>query len=71
MALSPDSFAPEALSLASLLNELNGITSEWSSPLRLLIGTATNSIVRCLQVLTKYYALILEAISVGNNIGYH
>ncbi|PMH01776.1 retention module-containing protein [Vibrio lentus] len=67
LALSPDSFAPEALSLASLLNELNSDITSSGQPVTFTYDAATNSIVGVLGS-DEVLRIGIEAISVGNNI---
>ncbi|TKF60390.1 retention module-containing protein [Vibrio lentus] len=67
LALSPDSFAPEALSLASLLNELNSDITSSGQPVTFTYDAATNSIVGVLGS-DEVLRIDIEAISVGNNI---
>ncbi|MCC4854709.1 retention module-containing protein [Vibrio lentus] len=67
LALSPDSFAPEALSLASLLNELNSDITSSGQPVTFTYDAATNSIVGVLGS-DEVLRIDIEAINVGNNI---
>ncbi|MEZ9288870.1 retention module-containing protein [Vibrio lentus] len=67
LALSPDSFAPEALSLASLLNELNSDITSSGQPVTFTYDAATNAIVGVLGS-DEVLRIDIEAISVGNNI---
>ncbi|MFS1862686.1 retention module-containing protein [Vibrio lentus] len=67
LALSPDSFAPEAQSLASLLNELNSDITSSGQPVTFTYDAATNSIVGVLGS-DEVLRIDIEAISVGNNI---
>ncbi|MFA0097970.1 retention module-containing protein [Vibrio splendidus] len=67
LALAPDSFIPETLSLASLLSELNSdITSSGQSVIFTYDAT-TNSIVG-VQGTDEVLRIDIDAVSVGNNI---
>ncbi|PTO87139.1 hypothetical protein CWN98_11435 [Vibrio splendidus] len=67
LALTPDSFIPETLSLASLLSELNSdITSSGQSVIFTYDAT-TNSIVG-VQGTDEVLRIDIDAVSVGNNI---
>ncbi|MEZ9743920.1 retention module-containing protein [Vibrio splendidus] len=67
LALAPDSFIPETLSVASLLSELNSdITSSGQSVIFTYDAT-TNSIVG-VQGTDEVLRIDIDAVSVGNNI---
>ncbi|MEZ8574254.1 retention module-containing protein [Vibrio splendidus] len=67
LALAPDSFIPETLSLASLLSELNSdITSSGQSVIFTYDAT-TNSIVG-VQGTDEVLRIDIDAVSIGNNI---
>ncbi|WP_213865712.1 retention module-containing protein, partial [Vibrio crassostreae] len=67
LALSPDSFAPEALSLASLLTELNSDITSSGQPVTFTYDAATNSIIG-VQGSDEVLRIDIDVISVGNNI---
>ena len=66
LALSPDSFAPEALSPASLLTELNSDITSSGQPVTFTYDTATNSIVG-VQGTEEVLRIDIDVVSVGNN----
>ncbi|WP_157373633.1 retention module-containing protein, partial [Vibrio coralliirubri] len=66
LALSPDSFAPEALSLASLLTELNSDITSSGQPVTFTYDTATNSFVG-VQGTEEVLRIDIDVVSVGNN----
>ncbi|MEZ8722866.1 retention module-containing protein [Vibrio pomeroyi] len=67
LALAPDSFAPEALSLASLLSELNSDITSSGQPVTFTYDATTNSIVG-VQGTDTVLSIDINAVSVGNNI---
>ncbi|MCB5358873.1 retention module-containing protein [Vibrio lentus] len=67
LALAPDSFIPETLSLASLLNELNNDITSSGLPVTFTYDAATNSIVG-VQGSDTVLSIDIDAVSVGNNI---
>ncbi|PML53611.1 retention module-containing protein [Vibrio lentus] len=67
LALAPDSFIPETLSLASLLNELNNDISSSGLPVIFTYDAVTNSIVG-VQGSDTVLSIDIDAVSVGNNI---
>ncbi|WP_172379663.1 retention module-containing protein [Vibrio sp. Vb339] len=66
LALSPDSFAPEALSLASLLTELNSDITSNGQPVTFTYDAATNSIIG-VQGTDEVLRIDIDVVSVGNN----
>ncbi|UPR29831.1 retention module-containing protein [Vibrio crassostreae] len=66
LALSPDSFAPEALSLASLLTELNSDITSSGQPVTFTYDAATNSIIG-VQGSDEVLRIDIDVVSVGNN----
>ncbi|CDT76620.1 Conserved hypothetical protein; putative hemolysin-type calcium-binding region [Vibrio coralliirubri] len=66
LALSPDSFAPEALSLASLLTELNSDITSSGQPVTFTYDVATNSIIG-VQGTDEVLRIDIDVVSVGNN----
>ncbi|MEZ8305315.1 retention module-containing protein, partial [Vibrio splendidus] len=66
LALSPDSFAPEALSLASLLTELNSDITSSGQPVTFTYDAATNSIIG-VQGTDEVLRIDIDVVSVGNN----
>ncbi|MEZ8567129.1 retention module-containing protein, partial [Vibrio cyclitrophicus] len=67
LALAPDSFTPETLSLASLLSELNSDITSSGQPVTFTYDAVTNSIVG-VQGSDEVLRIDIEAVSVGNNI---
>ncbi|MGF1802148.1 retention module-containing protein, partial [Vibrio gigantis] len=67
LALAPDSFAPETLSLASLLSELNSDITSSGLPVTFTYDAATNSIVG-VQGANTVLSIDIDAVSVGNNV---
>ncbi|WP_373947879.1 retention module-containing protein [Vibrio pomeroyi] len=67
LALAPDSFAPETLSLASLLSELNSDITSSGQPVTFTYDATTNSIVG-VQGTDTVLSIDINAVSVGNNI---
>ncbi|SBS25536.1 retention module-containing protein [Vibrio toranzoniae] len=67
LALAPDSFVPDTLSLASLLSELNNDITSSGQPVTFTYNAATNSIVG-VQGSDEVLRIDIDAISVGNNI---
>ncbi|KPL94483.1 retention module-containing protein [Vibrio splendidus] len=67
LALAPDSFVPETLSLASLLSELNTDITSSGQPVTFTYDAATNSIVG-VQGTDEVLRIDIDAVSVGNNI---
>ncbi|WP_454441339.1 retention module-containing protein [Vibrio bathopelagicus] len=67
LALAPDSFVPETLSLASLLSELNSDITSRGLPVTFTYDAATNSIVG-VQGADTVLSIDIDAVSVGNNI---
>ncbi|WP_261884522.1 retention module-containing protein [Vibrio pomeroyi] len=67
LALAPDSFAPETLSLTSLLSELNSDITSSGQPVTFTYDAATNSIVG-VQGTDTVLSIDINAVSVGNNI---
>ncbi|MFS1949887.1 retention module-containing protein [Vibrio lentus] len=67
LALAPDSFIPETLSLASLLSELNSDITSSGLPVTFTYDAATNSIVG-VQGSDTVLSIDIDAVSVGNNI---
>ncbi|NOI99613.1 retention module-containing protein [Vibrio kanaloae] len=66
LALSPDSFVPEALSLASLLTELNSDITSSGQPVTFTYDAATNSIIG-VQGTDEVLRIDIDVVSVGNN----
>ncbi|MEZ9868859.1 retention module-containing protein, partial [Vibrio sp. 10N.261.51.A4] len=66
LALSPDSFAPDALSLASLLTELNSDITSSGQPVTFTYDAATNSIIG-VQGTDEVLRIDIDVVSVGNN----
>ncbi|MEZ8061768.1 MULTISPECIES: retention module-containing protein [Vibrio] len=66
LALSPDSFVPEALSLASLLTELNSDITSSGQPVTFTYDAATNSIIG-VQGSDEVLRIDIDVVSVGNN----
>ncbi|MEZ9659593.1 retention module-containing protein [Vibrio sp. 10N.261.52.F3] len=66
LALSPDSFVPEALSLASLLTELNSDITSSGQPVTFIYDAATNSIIG-VQGTDEVLRIDIDVVSVGNN----
>ncbi|PMM61320.1 retention module-containing protein [Vibrio lentus] len=67
LALGPDSFIPETLSLASLLSELNSDITSSGLPVTFTYDAVTNSIVG-VQGSDTVLSIDIDAVSVGNNI---
>ncbi|MBY7732207.1 retention module-containing protein [Vibrio splendidus] len=67
LALAPDSFVPETLSLASLLSELNSDITSSGLPVTFTYDAATNSIVG-VQGANTVLSIDIDVVSVGNNI---
>uniref|UniRef100_UPI0003656D59 retention module-containing protein n=1 Tax=Vibrio sp. 624788 TaxID=1234362 RepID=UPI0003656D59 len=67
LALAPDSFAPETLSLASLLSELNSDITSSGQPVTFTYDATTNSIIG-VQGTDTVLSIDINAVSVGNNI---
>ncbi|CAH7086063.1 Cadherin domain-containing protein [Vibrio chagasii] len=67
LALDPDSFAPETLSLASLLSELNSDITSSGQPVTFTYDSASNSIIG-VQGTDEVLRIDIEAVSVGNDI---
>ncbi|WP_140374120.1 retention module-containing protein, partial [Vibrio celticus] len=67
LALSPDSFVPEALSLASLLTELNSDITSSGQPVTFTYDAATNSIIG-VQGTDEVLRIDIDVVSVGNDI---
>ncbi|PMN65998.1 hypothetical protein BCT26_16015 [Vibrio lentus] len=67
LALAPDSFIPETLSLASLLSELNSDITSSGLPITFTYDAVTNSIVG-VQGSDTVLSIDIDAVSVGNNI---
>ncbi|MEZ9604175.1 retention module-containing protein [Vibrio sp. 10N.261.55.A10] len=67
LALAPDSFVPETLSLASLLSELNSDITSSGQPVTFTYDAATNSIIG-VQGTDEVLRIDIDAVSVGNNI---
>ncbi|PTP55824.1 retention module-containing protein [Vibrio splendidus] len=67
LALAPDSFVPETLSLASLLSELNSDITSSGQPVTFTYDATTNSIVG-VQGTDEVLRIDIDAVSVGNNI---
>ncbi|UIJ39686.1 retention module-containing protein [Vibrio kanaloae] len=66
LALSPGSFVPEALSLASLLTELNSDITSSGQPVTFTYDAATNSIIG-VQGSDEVLRIDIDVVSVGNN----
>ncbi len=66
LALSPDSFVPEALSLASLLTDLNSDITSSGQPVTFTYDAATNSIIG-VQGTDEVLRIDIDVVSVGNN----
>ncbi|OQQ02660.1 hypothetical protein BK411_21885, partial [Vibrio splendidus] len=66
LALSPDSFAPEAQSLASLLTELNSDITSSGQPVTFTYDVATNSIFG-VQGTDEVLRIDIDVVSVGSN----
>ncbi|MFV8461535.1 retention module-containing protein [Vibrio campbellii] len=67
LALDPDSFAPETLSLASLLSELNSDITSSGQPVTFTYDSASNSIIG-VQGTDEVLRIDIDAVSVGNDI---
>ncbi|MEC7941300.1 MAG: retention module-containing protein [Pseudomonadota bacterium] len=67
LALDPDSFAPETLSLASLLSELNSDITSSGQPVSFTYDSASNSIIG-VQGTDEVLRIDIDAVSVGNDI---
>ncbi|PMH30785.1 hypothetical protein BCU71_15260 [Vibrio lentus] len=67
LALAPDSFIPETLSLASLFSELNSDITSSGLPVTFTYDAVTNSIVG-VQGSDTVLSIDIDAVSVGNNI---
>ncbi|MEZ9569314.1 retention module-containing protein [Vibrio splendidus] len=67
LALAPDSFIPETLSLASLLSELNSDITSSGQSVTFTYDATTNSIVG-VQGTDEVLRIDIDAVSVGNNI---
>ncbi|MEZ8238406.1 retention module-containing protein [Vibrio splendidus] len=67
LALAPNSFIPETLSLASLLSELNSDITSSGQPVIFTYDATTNSIVG-VQGTDEVLRIDIDAVSVGNNI---
>ncbi|WP_434565907.1 retention module-containing protein [Vibrio chagasii] len=67
LALDPDSFAPETLSLASLLSELNSDITSSGQPVTFTYDSASNSIIG-VQGKDEVLRIDIDAVSVGNDI---
>ncbi|MBE8567733.1 retention module-containing protein [Vibrio sp. OPT20] len=67
LALSPDSFIPETLSLTSLLTELNSDITSSGQPVIFTYDATTNSIVG-VQGTDEVLRIDIDVVSVGNNI---
>ncbi|MGI9874879.1 retention module-containing protein [Vibrio chagasii] len=67
LALDPDSFAPETLSLASLLSELNSDITSGGQPVTFTYDPASNSIIG-VQGTDEVLRIDIDAVSVGNDI---
>ncbi|WP_143691571.1 retention module-containing protein, partial [Vibrio gigantis] len=67
LALAPDSFVPETLSLASLLSELNSDITSSGLPVTFTYDAAINSIVG-VQGANTVLNIDIDAVSVGNNV---
>nr|WP_260327112.1 retention module-containing protein [Vibrio crassostreae] len=67
LALDPASFAPETLSLASLLSELNSDITSSGQPVTFTYDSASNSIIG-VQGTDEVLRIDIDAVSVGNDI---
>ncbi|MBJ2145681.1 retention module-containing protein [Vibrio sp. IB15] len=67
LALDPDSFAPETLSLASLLSELNSDITSSGQPVSFTYDSASNSIIG-VQGTDEVLRIDIDAVSVGNDV---
>ncbi|WP_133151699.1 retention module-containing protein, partial [Vibrio splendidus] len=67
LALAPDSFAPETLSLASLLSELNSDITSSGQSVTFTYDSASNSIIG-VQGTDEVLRIDIDAVSVGNDI---
>ncbi|MDA0153232.1 retention module-containing protein [Vibrio sp. Makdt] len=67
LALDPDSLAPETLSLASLLSELNSDITSSGQPVTFTYDSASNSIIG-VQGTDEVLRIDIDAVSVGNDI---
>ncbi|WP_133148379.1 MULTISPECIES: retention module-containing protein, partial [unclassified Vibrio] len=67
LALDPDSFAPETLSLASLLSELNSDITSSGQPVTFTYDSASNSIIG-VQGTDEVLRIDIDTVSVGNDI---
>ncbi|NOH32501.1 retention module-containing protein [Vibrio chagasii] len=67
LALDPDSFAPETLSLASLLSELNSDITSSGQPVTFTYDSASNSIIG-VQGIDEVLRIDIDAVSVGNDV---
>ncbi|CAK1928202.1 T1SS-143 domain-containing protein [Vibrio crassostreae] len=67
LALDPTSFAPETLSLASLLSELNSDITSSGQPVTFTYDSASNSIIG-VQGTDEVLRIDIDAVSVGNDI---
>ncbi|MCG9692953.1 retention module-containing protein [Vibrio sp. Isolate22] len=67
LALDPDSFAPETLSLVSLLSELNSDITSSGQPVTFTYDSASNSIIG-VQGTDEVLRIDIDAVSIGNNI---
>ncbi|MFM2608251.1 retention module-containing protein [Vibrio chagasii] len=67
LALDPDSFTPETLSLASLLSELNSDITSSGQPVTFTYDSASNSIIG-VQGTDEVLRIDIDAVSVGNDI---
>ncbi|WP_299141725.1 retention module-containing protein [uncultured Vibrio sp.] len=67
LALDSDSFAPETLSLASLLSELNSDITSSGQPVTFTYDSASNSIIG-VQGTDEVLRIDIDAVSVGNDI---
>lgn len=67
LALDPDSFAPETLSLASLLSELNSDITSSGQPVNFTFDSASNSIIG-VQGTEEVLRIDIDAVSVGNDV---
>ncbi|KZX70017.1 hypothetical protein A3712_09650 [Vibrio sp. HI00D65] len=67
LALDPDFFAPETLSLASLLSELNSDITSNGQPVTFTYDSASNSIIG-VQGTDEVLRIDIDAVSIGNDI---
>ncbi|WP_061032726.1 retention module-containing protein [Vibrio splendidus] len=67
LALDPDSFTPETLSLASLLSELNSDITSSGQPVTFTYDSASNSIIG-VQGTEEVLRIDIDAVSVGNDV---